>query len=199
MKQFSQACEENQEPILQVLHDWLPKSGVCLEIASGTGQHAACFAKAFPNLQWQPSDIKVEALLSIPQWAEEAGCTNVLPPLRLDVRDSVWDIDPVDAIFNANMVHIAPIECAEGLFKGAADVLKPGAPLLQYGPFFDSPEVRARSNIDFDIRLREQDERWGVREIETLRQIARRHGIRLIDRVAMPRDNFLLRWRVANH
>jgi len=35
------AALRNREPIAAVLREWLPKAGLVLEIASGTGEHAA--------------------------------------------------------------------------------------------------------------------------------------------------------------
>ncbi|OFZ91165.1 MAG: hypothetical protein A2W21_15125 [Betaproteobacteria bacterium RBG_16_66_20] len=57
MKQSSPSCERNKDPILAVLKEILPRSGLVLEIGSGTGQHAAYFAAHLPQLIWQPTDL----------------------------------------------------------------------------------------------------------------------------------------------
>jgi len=55
-KPFSQACENNKDPILAVLKRVFVNPYEVLEIGSGTGQHAVYFAEHLPHLTWQPSD-----------------------------------------------------------------------------------------------------------------------------------------------
>ena len=76
------AALRNREPIAEVLADWLPRSGLVLEIASGTGEHVGHFAERFRALDWQPSDIHPDALASIAALREEAGLPNVRGFLR---------------------------------------------------------------------------------------------------------------------
>ena len=54
---FTASAERNKGPILTLLERTLPRTGLVLEIGSGTGQHVAHFAKALPELTWQPSDL----------------------------------------------------------------------------------------------------------------------------------------------
>ncbi len=61
----SAAADRNRLPILQQLQRILPATGSVLEIASGTGQHAAFFAAHFPGLRWQPSEANAEMFASI--------------------------------------------------------------------------------------------------------------------------------------
>ena len=70
------AAARNAAPILDVLRDVMPKRGLVLEIASGSGEHALHVARAFPGLLVQPSDPEPGALRSIEAWRAEAGLFN---------------------------------------------------------------------------------------------------------------------------
>ncbi len=137
----SPAAERNQAPILAVLQALLPAQGTALEIASGTGQHAAHFGAALPGWHWQPTDLQDSHFDAIAAWAAQAGARNVLPARRLDVRLGRWPTDdpafeaPFNLIYCANMLHIAPWDCCAGLMRGAARHLAPGGQLVTYlGP-----------------------------------------------------------------
>src|SRR5689334_1266598 len=126
------ATERNREPILAVLQRVLPSTGLVLEIASGTGQHMAFFAAAFPGLRWQPSDPAPAHRQSVAAWT--AGAANVAPAVDLDVGRWPWPVAHADAILCINMIHIAPWSAAEALFSGAGRVLPPAGVLFLYGP-----------------------------------------------------------------
>ncbi|MEZ4333018.1 MAG: DUF938 domain-containing protein [Myxococcota bacterium] len=191
------ATGRNRGPILEILTRWLDASGPCdvLEIASGTGQHAVFFAAALPQLRWQPSDRDPDALASIEAWRAEAGLSNVLAPIRLDVRDEDWGVAAVDAIFNANMIHIAPWSVAEGLFRGAGRRLRPGGLLFLYGPFRIGGRHTAPSNEAFDAGLRRRDSEWGVRDLERVVELARAAGLQPLETHDMPANNALVVFR----
>ena len=129
VKRRAPAAARNVDPIGDVLSGWLPASGVVLEIASGTGEHALAFARRFPALEWQPSDPDPEALASIAAWQSD-GPANLRAPVQLDVRTSDWPVGRADAILCINMVHIAPWEAALGLLDGAARLLAAGSSLI---------------------------------------------------------------------
>jgi hypothetical protein len=181
------AAERNREPILAVLRRVLPAQGDVLEIASGSGQHAAYFSPALPALRWQPSEADEALHASIRAWATEGG--QVLPVLRLDVTEEPWPVGCYDAIFNANMIHIAPFEVCDALLRGAAAHLNPGAPLVLYGPFKLDGRHTAESNAAFDARLRGEDARWGVRDLEVVQELAAKYGLGFEERVEMPANN----------
>ncbi len=193
MKRHAPATERNREPILEILRGVLPVSGTLLEIAAGTGQHAAFFAAAFPGLQWQPTDGSPESLPSIAAWRED-GPPNLLPPRVLDVS-APWSVDACDAILCINMVHISPIEATEGLMRGAGELLPSGAPLVTYGPYKIDGAHTAPSNASFDESLRSRDPSWGIRDIGELETIAAKSELVLAERHAMPANNFTLVWR----
>ncbi len=163
------ATLRNREPILAVLREILPDQGLLLEVASGTGEHAAFMAPHLsPRLAWQPSDADPAALAGIdghtqPLREGPPQGARILPALRLDTTAPVWPVDRAEAIFCCNMIHIAPWVAALGLLAGAARLLPPGAPLLLYGPFKRGGEHTAPSNAAFDRTLRERDAAWGLR------------------------------------
>lgn len=190
MKQHAPSAARNREPIREVLARHVPATGVVLEIASGTGEHAVHMARAFPHLTWQPSDVDDAALASIAAWCAEAALPNLRAPVRLDVTDARWPA--ADAIACINMIHIAPWEASLALFAGAARTLAAGALLYTYGPyFFDG--TTAPSNVEFDRSLRARDPRWGVRDVTSLQGIAT--SFVLAEVVAMPANNHSLVWR----
>jgi hypothetical protein len=192
---FASAAERNQAPILEVLARELPQSGLVLEIGSGTGQHAARFAKSLPNLSWQPSDPEADFRHSIALWIDFEHLANVNPPLALDVRLQPWPIAAADAIVCINMVHIAPWAATPALFEGAQQVLARDKLLFLYGPFRRGGQHTAPSNARFDADLRARDPEWGLRDIEALAAVANDTGFVLADTVAMPANNFSLIFR----
>lgn len=195
MKRHSPSVARNREPIAAVLTEELPSSGLVLEVASGTGEHAVHFARTFPRLEWLPSDPDTDACQSIEAWRGEAGLANLLPPLRLDAASASWPVTAADAVLCINMVHISPPAATEGLVAGAARLLAPGAPLIFYGPYLEHSVETAPSNLEFDRWLRERNPEWGLRQAEWLDEVARRRGFGRTRRVAMPANNLVLVYR----
>lgn len=193
-KRIAPAAERNRQPILEVLAQILPDSGLVLEIASGTGTHAAYFAEYLPTLDWQPSDPSPDALDSIASWVSETRRDNLYAPLSLDVRARPWPVEQADAVLCINMIHIAPWESAVALFEGAADVLDVGRPLVTYGPYRMHGAHTAPSNEAFDANLRSRNPAWGVRDIDELTELAQKTGFRLDKRFEMPANNMTLVW-----
>ena len=188
----SPAAERNRGPILAELQRVLPAQGIALEIASGTGQHAAHFAAALPGWTWVPTDGEVRSLASIDAWCD--GLATVRPAQLLDVMAATWPAAPaqVDAIYNANMLHIAPWPCCAALMAGAARHLAPHGLLVLYGPYVVDGEPIAPGNVAFDADLRRHDPAWGLRRLADVQQQAEAAGLRLHERVAMPANNLLL-------
>jgi hypothetical protein len=191
-KRSAPAAQRNVGPIGDVLADWLPPSGLVLEIASGTGEHVFAFAHRFPHLDWQPSDPDPEALASIEAWRDE-GSRNFLSPVALNDCERVWPIRHADAILCANMVHISPWESSLGLLDGARRLLGKGAPLILYGPWLEADVEPAPSNLAFDQSLRARDPRWGLRLVEDFAAEAALRGFILVERRPMPSNNLMLR------
>ncbi len=194
-RRFAPAAARNREPILAALRGRLPAAGLLLEVASGTGEHAAHLAAAFPTLTIQPSDPDADARASIAAWAAEAGLPNLRPPLALDAAAAAWPLAHADAVLCINMIHIAPWAAAEGLLHGAARILPPGAPLVLYGPFRQGGAHTAPSNAAFDDSLRAQDPRWGVRDLEAVAALAAGQGFGAPEVVPMPANNLTVVFR----
>jgi hypothetical protein len=215
------AAMRNREPIAEVLKEWLPASGLVLEIASGSGEHGVYFAARFPALEWQPSDVHPDALSSIAAWRDESGLPNLKAPLALDAASSDWPIDRADAVLsikmdsnscdrpkpaekggfdvvlNLNMVHISPWSAALGLLDGAARGLKRGGALILYGPWLQTGIETAPSNLEFDLQLRQRDPAWGLRHVADFEAAASERGFALEQTRAMPANNLMLLFRLA--
>lgn len=192
-RRHAPAAARNVEPIGDVLQEWLPRSGLVLEIASGTGEHALAFAKRFPEIEWQPSDPDPLARTSIASWRKE-GPANLLPPLPIDASAAEWPIDRANAVVSINMVHIAPWEAATGLIEGAARLLRARESLIMYGPWTEEGKPVAPSNQAFDLSLRDRDPRWGLRSVEEFADEAKARGLDLVERRSMPANNLMLRF-----
>jgi len=193
MKQHRAASDRNALPIRTVLTELLPERGVLLEIASGSGQHAAYFANAFPGIRWHPSDVDPSALASIAAHADEAGSGNLEPAILLDTTSDPWPVSgPFDAILCVNMIHIAPWSAAEGLLRGASQHLSAHGQLITYGPYRFDGAFTAPSNAAFDDSLRSRDPSWGVRDVSDLGALAARLGLRLDRVIDMPANNHVL-------
>lgn len=196
-RRHSPAAERNRGPILAQLQRRLPARGTLLEIASGTGQHAAFCAEALPQWQWQPTDFDPRSLPSIDAWCE--GLRNVRPALVLDVMAPVWTgaPAPVDAVFCANMIHISPWPTCAALMRGARRHLAPGGLLWLYGPFIVDGEPLAPGNVAFDADLKARDASWGLRRLSDVRAAAATAGLRFDERIAMPANNLMLVFEAA--
>lgn len=204
-RQYAPATQRNREPILKVLQAILPSAGTILEISSGTGEHAVFFAPQLRPRLWLPSDPNPLARPSIAAWRKEFPSENLYPPIALDVCDEVWPVespeqllsatgldltsDPIAAIVNINLVHIAPWSACLGLMAGAARVLPSGGILYLYGPFKQGGNHTAPSNEAFDLSLRSQNPEWGVRDLEAVVAAARSQGLSLAEAKPMPANN----------
>lgn len=194
------ATLRNRAAILAVLQDGvLPKQGLLLEIASGSGEHAAFMAPQLSPLVWQPSDYEAGNLPSIDAHAADSKAGNIRPALHLDVTQQPWPVPAgIAALLCCNMIHIAPWAAAEGLFAGAAAIMTAkGAPLILYGPFKRHGRHTAPSNEKFDAEfLKARDPQWGVRCLDTeVMPLAMRHGFALDRVVEMPANNLTVIFR----
>lgn len=194
-KHHAPATLRNREPIRAVLQQELGGQGLLLEVASGSGEHAVYFARAFLAWQWQPSDPDHAALASIAAWRAAEGSPNLLQPIHLDAAQTEWPIAAADAILCVNMTHISPRAATEGLFAAAGRLLPAGAPLVIYGPFVEADVETAASNLAFDASLKARDPEWGLRDAGWLDDLAAASGLVRTARHTMPANNLTLVWR----
>ncbi len=193
-KPFSQACENNKAPILQVLKHAFSEVSQVLEVGSGTGQHAVYMAEHLPDLQWQPSDQAIY-LPGVKLWCNEYAGDNLLPPVELDVTQAQWPEVQADGVFTANTLHIMSWAMVEAFFKGVGALLPEAVKLCIYGPFNYQGAYTSESNQAFDTLLRERDPLSGIRDFEAIEQLAKSAGFVLVKDHAMPANNRLLEWR----
>ena len=191
-KWFIDSAERNKGPILDVLARVLPRRGVVLEIASGTGQHVVHFAKALPGLTWQPSDPDRELLESIALRVGEEQLANVNPPIELDVTRLPWPLQTTDAVVCINMIHVAPWSATLALLEGTKALLPAEHVLFLYGPYRRFGQHTSKSNEQLDSDLRAQDPEWGLRDLEAVSEAAASSGFLLTEIVEMPANNFSL-------
>jgi SAM-dependent methyltransferase len=179
----------NRAPILDVLKRVLPPSGLVVEIASGSGEHAAFFAQALPGISWRPTDVDATTLASSAAHRAAAGLPNLLPPMRLDTTAEQWPVAQADAIVCNNMIHISPWAVTEGLMCGARRILRGGGILFLYGPYKIDGRHTAPSNEEFDASLRARNVEWGIRDLGDVTGLAGRRGFALVETVPMPANN----------
>lgn len=191
---FSQACENNQAPILSVLAQAFADRRRVLEIGSGTGQHGVYFAPRLPHLMWQTSDL-AEHHAGIRAWQAHRPAPNLLPPVLLDLRASDWPQGAFDAVFTSNTAHIVAWPLVQRLFALVGGHLPEGGVLAMYGPFNYGGAFTSDSNRAFDAWLRSRDPESGLRDAEDVVALASQHGLRLEDDHAMPANNRLLVFR----
>ncbi len=195
---FAPATARNREAIAECLTPRLPQNGTLLEIASGSGEHGHYLSPLFPGLNWQPTNLLEEQIQSVEAWRIHEERSNFLPCLKLDATTDRWQVEeagyahhPITAVFNANMIHIAPWIVCKGLMRGAGRVLENGGQLFLYGPFRTNGDHTAPSNVDFERWLTDQNPDFGIRDIADVEKEAMRNGLELVESCPMPANNFI--------
>ena len=189
----SEACERNKGPILEILGEAFARSRRVLEIGSGTGQHATHFAAHLPHLVWQPSDTG-DYLTGLRERISHEGTPNLRAPLELDVRDLPWAVEPVDAVFTANTLHIISWDAVKDLFRGIGAVMSGPGVLAIYGPFRYGGRFTSASNAEFDRYLRARDPASGIRDFEEVNTLSSEQGLSLLADHPMPANNQFMIW-----
>jgi len=192
-KPFSQACENNKDPILSVLKRVFDGPCEILGIGSGTGQHAVYFAEYLPHVMWQPSDLAIY-LPGIGSWLEEARLENIKPPMFLDINQKPWPVSEIDAVFTANTLHIMSWDSVQVFIESLGKLMSPGAIFCCYGPFNVGGTYTSESNALFDVWLKKQNPLSAIRDLEAVISLASDAGIKLNEDIEMPANNKLLIW-----
>ena len=192
-KPYSEACDQNRDPILNAIRPLFTDRKLILEIGSGTGQHAVYFASQMPHLKWQPTDTP-EYLPGIQLWIDDAKLNNVQPPLQLNVLQPDWPGIKPDAVFSANTTHIMHWPMVKAFFSGVGKCLPTDGLFLLYGPFNYDNQYTSPSNARFDNWLKAGDPHSGIRNFEDLDQLAEKAGMQLQQDYAMPANNRILCW-----
>lgn len=191
---FSQAAENNREPIARILRDAFADVREVLEIGSGTGQHGVYFGQCLPHLIWRPSDL-AQHLPDIRARLDAEAPANVLPPVALDVADHPWPVTSVDGVFSANAIHIMSWDHVLHMFRGIGEAVSARGTVCLYGPFKYGGAFTTPSNAQFDGWLKQRDPVSGIRDFEAVDALAQAQGLRLVADHAMPANNQLLVWR----
>jgi len=189
-KPYSQACENNKQPILDILKPLLVQHKKVLEVGSGTGQHAVYFGQHMPHLNWQTSDLAINHP-GINQWINDAEVTNVLAPVAIDFNQA-WPVDNVDVIYTANTLHIVSFPLVEQFFSAVSQHLSAGGLLCIYGPFNYNGQFTSPSNANFELWLKSRDSQSGIRDFESIIKLGQSAGLQLIDDHEMPANNRFL-------
>ena len=187
------SARRNAQAILDVLRRVLPVTGTVLEIGSGTGQHAACFAGPLAPRLWLPSDPDADQRASIIAWIADMEEPKPLPPRVIDAAATEWDVraeDNITAITSANVVHISPWATCMGIVAGAGRILPIGGVLHFYGPFKRGDARITDSNAAFDATLRAHDPAWGIRNLDDIEALATEARLELDQVIEMPANNY---------
>ena len=196
MKEYAPACDRNSQVILDVLKSILARSRCVLEIGSGTGQHAVCFAEGLPHLQWQPSN--KESLASINAWRAESQLKSLSPAISVDLLalddEQILGLPEIDAIVCINTIHIMAWQGTEKLFELAGEILPTGGVIYVYGPYRYSGRPLEPSNENFDLWLKDRDPVSGIRDFAQVDRLAKQAGFELQRDIAMPANNRSIWW-----
>ena len=195
-KLYAPATERNRDALLDVFKAHLPGSGTLVEVASGTGEHAAHMARHLAPLYWQPSDIEPDKLDSINAWAAESAAENILPAVHMNVFENDFSAlevpAPISVVAAINLIHISPWPVAEALVRKASTALEPNGVLFLYGPYRRGGAHTSPSNESFDASLRSRDSNWGVRDLEAVSELAQGHDFGAPTIIEMPANNLSL-------
>ena len=194
------ATQRNRYCIGNVLSRILKKDSV-LEIGSGSGEHGVFFQKRFPTIIWQTSDPDLAHRKSISSWIEYEDLSKKMPqPLEIDVEKIPWKIplilaNSLQGIVSINVIHVADWSCTVALFRESGKLLHKGQFLILYGPFKICNKHTSESNYLFDNSLKMQNDLWGIKNLEEVRDESKKNGFSQENIISMPANNFSIIYR----
>lgn len=200
-RRFSPSIGRNKQVVAEAVCSLVPADARMLEVGSGTGEHGVYITQDRPHMRWTFTEYNEDAWPSIKAWMDHAGHAGLQGPFKLDAASKDWgeaiETTRHDAVFSANVIHISPFAVAEGLFAGAARVLKPEGKLILYGPFGRDGTL-SEGNANFDADLKRRDPGWGVRDLERdIVPLAKRNGLQLAEIIDMPKANLTVAFTLA--
>ncbi len=182
-KPFSEACERNKDPILNVLREViLPTDERLLEVGAGNGQHAEYLSPKFPRLEWYPTDKNIVHL-------KDVQGRMIQKAQRLDVAKDDFPKLRFDLVFTANTFHIMHWKDCKSFIKLLGHRLREGSRAVFYGPFKYNGEFTSESNKEFDAMLKSRDPLSGIRAFEDVNTNMEKQGFELVDDHEMPANN----------
>jgi cyclopropane fatty-acyl-phospholipid synthase-like methyltransferase len=195
------SSQRNREPIGAVLEHHLDPGCRVLEVAAGTGEQAVYLSRRLQVSEWWPSDIDSGSLQSVNAWSLHENNTAMQTAFLLDISRPVDEVvtaltdqgavPPLfDAIVCINMVHISAWQVTKGLLQAAGQLLNSEGILFLYGPYRRDGKHTSASNEEFDASLKSRNPQWGIRDMEEVCDLALLQGLKCIEVVAMPANNF---------
>lgn len=184
------SAERNAGPILDVLRR-IVLQGRLLEIASGSGLHAAVMAAEL-GLDWQPTDVEPGNFASIAAWAGVSTGT-IRAPILLDATVPGWAVrlGQWDAVLLVNLLHLIPSAAAETVLTEVAQALAPGGTFCLYGPFLRDGRPTSSGDAAFDASLRAQNPAIGYKDLGWVVDHLTGRGL-AVKVVEMPANNLML-------
>ena len=189
---YAESCDQNREPIREILEKFAGNAETLLEIGSGTGQHAIYFAQCFPSIAWQTSDL-AENHDGIQAWIDDSGLENVQSPLLLNANDP-WPVQKYDILYTANTIHIMSEKDVIAFFNQCGGCMHDESCLIMYGPFNYQGQYTSASNERFDQWLKQRDNLSGIKNFEWLQELGKKSGLNCTHDFKMPANNRILVW-----
>ncbi|GAA5897691.1 uncharacterized protein JCM6883_006786 [Sporobolomyces salmoneus] len=214
---------ENLLPVFSCLFD-LPTTLQVLELASGNGLHSLVYSQAFPNVTFQPTECDAFNIQRIDETCREvrrdeasSEAGGVRKALELDVmKEDDWqrirsvntsssgenEGKKYDLVVTHNCLHMLPFpEGPQSIFRNLLQhkLVSPSHGLVAfYGPFKHDAGFYGEADEAFDREISSRPSSYplGLRSIEALARIARNEGWEFVERVPMPKGNFVLIYKV---